>query len=484
LVSEQGGVVEQVVIAGAGPVGLWLAAELRLGGAGVTVLESRTERDPNSKALTVHARTLEGFASRGLHRRFLDEGVTVPSGHFAALDERLDFRALDTDFPLTLVLPQARTEEILEEHALAVGADIRRGHRLTGFEQGLDGVFIEVTGPDGAYQIEAEYLAGCDGARSTVRAAAGIAFPGTDPSVLYWLGDVVLDAPPSTPVFSRFGPEGSLMIVPMADGRHRLVGGTPEDVRTDWPGDLTLEELSVKVKLIAGTDFGMRSPSWLSRFGNASRQAERYRAGRVLLAGDAAHQHMPAGGVGMNVGIQDAMNLGWKLAATVCGWAPPGLLDSYEQERRPVGEALLLSTQAQTALMTAYSPDGLQLRRLLSELIAEQPAFSRALAERLSGLAVSYPARAGDHPLVGQRAPNVRFADTDLFTLLNSGRHVLLDFTGRPSDVDGSVAVAAGSAVRPAGWHDVSAVLVRPDGHVAWAGEDAQEGLQAISRGK
>lgn len=464
---------QQVVIAGAGPVGLWLAAELRLAGIRVAVLDPRPERDPNSKALTIHPRTIEVLASRGLHRRFLDEGATVPNGHFAVLDSRLDFGLLDTDFPVTLVLPQARTEELLAEHAVTAGATVLRGHRVTGYREITDSIVVEAEGPDGPYEIDAEYLAGCDGTRSTVRAAAGIAFTGTDFTALGWLGDVVLDTPPAAGAFSRATPAGLLMIVPMSDGRHRLVGQTPHDVRTDWPGPLTLEELRANAVAIAGTDFGMHSPSWLSRYSNASRQAERYRDGRVLLAGDAAHQHMPAGGVGMNVGIQDAMNLGWKLAATIGGRAPEGLLDSYHTERHPVGAALLTSTQAQTALMSAFTPDGQQLRALLSDLIAEQPGLARGLAERLSGLAVRYPADVGAHPLTGCRAPNLRLGDGSVFELLRPGKHVLLDFADRVSDVDSRVVVhAAPPEAQPQEWDDVEAVLIRPDGYIAWAGDD------------
>lgn len=495
---------QHVVIAGGGPVGLWLAAELRLGGVAVTVIEERLARDPRSKALTIHPRTLEILASRGIHERFLAEGMRIPSGHFAGLDSRLDFRALDTPFPFTLALPQARTEELLEQHARAAGARIRRGNCVIGLVENAASVTVQVEGPEGRYALEADYLVGCDGTRSAVRAAAGIDFPGTDATVLGWLGDVALDDPPP-PGFSRFGARGALMIVPMSGGIHRVVGITPGDVRADWPGDLTLDELRAKTVAIAGRDFAMRDPVWLSRFGNATRQAAQYRRGRVLLAGDAAHQHFPTGGVGLNVGVQDATNLGWKLAAAVHGWAPDGLLDSYHHERHPVGADLLESSRAQTALMTAFSPEGLALRSLLGKLIATQPAFSRDLAERLSALAVAYPpADPAAHPLTGLRAPDLTFTNTgdSLFALLRPARYVLLDLTGQPDgqpdDVpDGALArlardhvaapgltVHAGPLARPrAVWSEVRAALIRPDGHVAWASsETADEALAADAR--
>ncbi|WP_020422025.1 FAD-dependent monooxygenase [Amycolatopsis sp. ATCC 39116] len=456
---------KNIVIAGAGPTGLWLAAELRLAGAEVTVLEQRTERDPHSKALTIHPRTIEVLASRGVEQPFLAEGIPIPQGHFAVLDDRLDFALLDTDFPITLALLQARTEELLEDHARDRGADIRRGHRVTGLTEHPGEVRVTVDGPDGGYTIAAAYVVGCDGTRSTVRAAAGIDFPGTSASVYGWLGDVVLTDPPSAGSYSRATADGLLLAVPLPGGLHRLVGHSPDDIRADRPGELTLDELRAKVTAIAGRDFGMHSPAWLSRFSNASRQATRYRRGRVLLAGDAAHMHMPAGGVGLNVGLQDAMNLGWKLGAVVRGEAPDDLLDTYHDERHPVGAELLEHTQAQTALMTAFSPDGRRLRSLLSTLIAEQPAFAKALAERLSGLSVRYP---GAHPLTGTRAPNLKFGDTTLFRLLHAGRPVLLDFREEPGPAAPGAIVHHGRPLddRP-DWAALDTALIRPDGHVA-----------------
>jgi 2-polyprenyl-6-methoxyphenol hydroxylase-like FAD-dependent oxidoreductase len=457
--------VEQVVVVGGGPVGLWLAAELRLGGASVTVLEAREERDPHSKALTIHPRTLEVLACRGIVDRFLAEGARIPSGHFAGLDDRMDFRVLDTPYPFTLALPQARTEELLEEHALSVGVKVLRGERVEGLVS--HGTHVTVRGSS---TVDALYVVGCDGARSTVRTAAGIDFPGTDATSWGWLGDVVLDDPPPGPVLSMTGAEGGIMVVALPGGVHRFVGNDPTGNRTTWPGELTLEELRATVVRVAGKDFGMRDPRWLSRFGNTTRQAARYREGRVLLAGDAAHVHFPTGGVGLNVGVQDAANLGWKLAAVATGRAPSSLLDSYHAERHPVGVDLLRATRAQTALMTAYTPEVVALRSMLSDFIADVPDFSRVLAERLSALDVAYPAAEGAHPLTGRRAPNLRFADgSALFDLLRHARPVLVG-TAEADD-----AVAAGPLRDPPGeWSSVTAALIRPDGHVAWA--TAEEG--------
>ncbi|MEU4557147.1 FAD-dependent monooxygenase [Actinoplanes sp. NPDC023936] len=456
-----------VVIAGAGPVGLWLAAELQLAGIRATVLEQRTERDDRSRALTVHPRTLEVLASRRIQQPFLDEGVPLPGGHFGVLDSRLDFRRLDSAFPYTLALPQARTEELLEAHATRAGARIRRGHRVTGFTGHPGSVTVTVEGPDGRYELEAAYLVGCDGARSAVREAAGIDYPGTASTVLGWLGDVVLDRPPA-PGFSYFGPHGTLMAVPMPGGIHRLVGITPADITTEWPGDLTLAELRAKTIAMAGDDFGMRDPVWLSRYGNATRLAAEYRKGRVLLAGDAAHQHFPAGGVGMNAGIQDAANLGWKLAATLRGWAPAGLLDTYHAERHPVGVSLTETSRAQVALMTAFSPPGLSLRGLLSELITALPDLNDRLANRVSALDVTYPSAGRDaHPLTG-----TRIGDPELLALSRADAYLMVDLTA-----GAELSAVAGPHLRvhhrdPGSFGDATAILIRPDGHVAWATGD------------
>ncbi|SES30693.1 FAD-dependent monooxygenase [Lentzea albida] len=410
-----------VVIVGAGPTGLWLAGELRLGGASVVVLETRPARDENSKALTIHPRTIEVLDCRGVVEPFLAEGLRIPNGHFGGLPDRMDFSVLDTPYPFTLALPQARTEELLQRRAVELGAVIRRGCRVTGMAP--SGVELA----DGEV-VAGRYVVGCDGTRSTVREAAGIDFPGTDATTWGWLGDVVLDSPPGRGFANVAGPRGGLMVVPLPGGVHRIVGGDPGSTR---PGELTFDELRTTVQAIAGTDYGMRDPRWLSRFGNATRQAAVYRSGTVLLAGDAAHMHFPTGGVGMNVGIQDAHNLGWKLAAVVTGRADDALLDTYHAERHPVGADLLRHTRAQTALMTAYSPEGQALRAVVSGLIASAPDMSRELAERLSGLDVAYA--------TGRRVPEQRLPDGGtLFARLRGGGHV-----------------------------ETEAGLVRPDGHLA-----------------
>lgn len=473
--------MDDVVIAGAGPVGLWLARELRLAGAGVVVLERNTERSPHSKALTMHPRTLEVLAMRGVQDDFLAEGLRIPNGHFGALENRLDFAGLDTQFPFTLAQPQVRTEELFEQYALARDAEIRQGHEVVGIEQEEDAVTVEVNAPEGPYRTRARFVVGCDGAGSAVRKHAEIPFPGTDSSVFGYLGDVVLDEPPKEIGFSANNAQGSVMVAPLPGGRFRFVGVDPQ--RQDVAGtELGFEELRRTVREIAGTDFGMRDPVWLSRFGNATRQAENYRHGRVLLAGDAAHIHFPTGGVGLNVGIQDAMNLGWKLAAHVRGRAGVELLDTYHDERHPVGAKLLENSLAQTAVLTGFSPEGQALRSLLNQLVAAHPGLSDDLARRLSALDVAYPPAKPEHPLVGQRVPDLVLggAPHNLYSLLHAGRPVLLEPTGSVGAAESfaeraDVVVHSGliGSAEDGAWQQLTALLVRPDGHVAWATESS-----------
>ena len=260
-----------VIIVGAGPVGLWVASELRLAGVGVTIVEERPGRTVHSRALTIHPRTVEILASRGQADRVLEEGLAIPSGHFAVLDERLDFSQLDTPFPFTVALLQARTEEILETHVLDAGAEIRRGVRVVGITELEESVQVQL---DDGTALSASWVVGCDGVHSTVRQKAGIEFPGDRRTCLGWLGDVELTDP--LPGFiSRWSLDGLVYAVPLPGGKlYRFVGIAPDDVRTDWPAeDFSLEELSHKVTTVMGTDYGMHSPVWLSRYGNKARQA-------------------------------------------------------------------------------------------------------------------------------------------------------------------------------------------------------------------
>ncbi|MCW2144630.1 2-polyprenyl-6-methoxyphenol hydroxylase, partial [Actinoplanes cyaneus] len=331
----------EVIVVGAGPVGLMLAAELRLAGVSTVVLERADAPGTHPRALGLHARTLEQLAMRGLQEPFLSAGVRVPSWHFGFLRERLDLTRLDSPYPFMLAFPQHRTEAILEQRALELGARVLRGVQVTGLAQDEDGVQVR-TG-DGSVR-RAAWVVGADGAGSTVRRSAGIDFPGTDADTYAYLGDVRADAPPA-PGWGVQNEKGALIVAPVPGGLLRFTGYDPED-RGSGRRELTLDELREITGRIGGADFGLRDPAWLSRFGNATRVAAQYRKGRVLLAGDAAHMHFPAGGVGLNLGLQDAMNLGWKLAGVIRGRSGDDLLDTYHDERRPWAEDVAEHTLA------------------------------------------------------------------------------------------------------------------------------------------
>jgi 2-polyprenyl-6-methoxyphenol hydroxylase-like FAD-dependent oxidoreductase len=450
----------EVVIAGGGPVGLFLACELRLAGVGVVVIERRAERGPVTKGFAMHARTMELLAMRGIADVFLDGGVRVPGWQFGFLENRVDFTTLDSPYPFVLSFPQDRTEAILEERARSVGALVVRDRLVTGFEQDDHGVRVRTTGGD----WHAQWLVGADGGASTVRQAAGIGFPGLDARFFAYAADVVADRPPP-PGFNRVTEDGAMMVAPMPDGLVRIAGYDATDQK---PGrrEISMTDLEGIVARIAGTDFGVHDPKWLTRFGSTTRLADAYRKGRILLAGDAAHVHFPAGGVGLNLGLQDAMNLGWKLAAVVQGRAGEDLLETYGAERRPWGADVAQHTLAQTALITATTAEGLALRTLLSDLIVAVPEMSRALARRLAAVDVRYPAAdPAAHPLTGARVPQLGGHLTD-------GRAVLVTPPGSPMP-----AAAERFGVRlvegPVPGLEVTAALVRPDGYLWWADDDA-----------
>ena len=468
-----------VVIAGAGPTGLMLACELRLAGIHPVVLERLAEPTGLSKALALVGRAVDTLDYRGLLGRFQEQAaVAIPhAAHFALIP--LDL-ARAGDLGLRGVfIQQAATEEILNSHARDLDVQIRRGCELTALAQDADGVHVEFTGPDGAGTLRARYLVGCDGGASTVRRQAGIDFPGLPPAFLLRLGDVTLE-PGVTPAGL---PDVRVPLVPLGAGFYRVITTEPYPADLDRRSPMTLAELRASIRRVNGRDLPISGTRWVSRFTDASRQAARYRAGRVLVAGDAAHIHLPAGGPGLNTGLQDAVNLGWKLAAEINGWAPPGLLDSYHRERHAEGERVLLHTRAQGALVGAAA-DGrvAALREILAQLLQYQQPL-RHLISLMYGLDTCYDTGAGQpHPLTGRWAPNLALTApagaTSVAELLHAGRGVLLDLT------PGGAFATAGH-----GWRDridirtaqcpgppAPALLIRPDGYVAWAATtDAQD---------
>ncbi|MEC1289121.1 monooxygenase [Bacillus mojavensis] len=483
----------ETVIIGGGPVGLMLASELALAGVKTCVLERLEQPMPYSKALTLHPRTLELFEMRGVLERFASRGKKISSGHFSMLDTRLDFSSLDTSCPYTLLLPQTETEQLLEERARSLGAEVLRGAEVLTVTQNEEGVQTIFKDREGSVRtLGSLFAVGADGAGSVVRKHAGIAFSGTDSTVTAALGDVKLLSPPPSGVLSLCTKEGGVMIVPLSPDRYRVVLISPYRTQTPKDAPVTEEELKTDLIRMCGTDFGLNEPTWMSRFGNASRQAKQYRSGRLFLAGDAAHIHFPAGGQGLNVGLQDAMNLGWKLAAAVGGSAPSWLLDSYHAERHPVAEDLLWNTEAQTRLMD-FTKAGLHLRSMVSDMLAF-PDVNRFVAGQISAIDVGYEADQNmpPHRLNGKRLSDVALRLPDgsmerLYNCLHNGAYVLLSLKqGADNDhipFNGLHTVCASLAEPHEEWRDVHTVLVRPDGHAAWAvdaaGPDAAEVIQS-----
>ena len=464
-----------VIVAGGGPTGMMLASELRLHGVHVLVLEKDTEPTRIVRSLGLHARSIEVMDQRGLLERFLELGQKYPTGGFFAGIRKPAPEGLDSAHAYVLGILQPVTDRLLTEHAIEAGAEIRRGSEIVGLNQDEDGVTVELA--DGT-QLRSRYLVGCDGGRSTVRKLLGVDFPGEPSRVETLLGEMQLTASLETITAAntevrmtqlRFG------IMPLADGAFR-VGVPAEGVTEDRGVPPTFEEVKRQLQVIAGTDFGAHSPRWLSRFGDSTRLAERYRIGRVLLAGDAAHIHPPVGGQGLNLGIQDAFNLGWKLAAEVNGWASEGLLDSYHTERHPVAADVLDNTRAQMELMS-LEPGPQAVRRLVSELM-DFEEVNRYLTEKIIAIGIRYDFGEG-HELLGRRLRDMELKSGQrLYELTRGGRGLLLDQTGRLS---------------VAGWQDrvdhvvdvseeldVPAVLLRPDGHVAWVGEDQTDLLSQL----
>ncbi|WP_422755592.1 FAD-dependent monooxygenase [Micromonospora sp. WMMD708] len=472
----------EVIVVGAGPAGLMLAGELRLAGVSVTVLERLAARTGESRGLGFTARTMEVFDQRGLLSRFGEVEISN-QGHFGGLP--VDFGLLDGAHQAAKTVPQSHTETVLEEWAAGLGADIRRGQEVTAVTDEGDAVTVAVRGSGAEQRLTARYLVGCDGGRSTVRKAAGFDFPGTPATMEMFLADVKgLDLAPR--MIGETLPGGMVMVGPLPGGITRLIvceRGTPPQRRTAPP---EYDEVASAWKRLTGDDISHGEPVWVSAFGDATRQVTQYRKGRVLLAGDAAHIHLPAGGQGMNVSIQDAVNLGWKLAAVVRGRAPERLLDTYHDERHPVGRRLLMNTRAQ-GLLFLTGPELQPLRDVITELI-RYPQVSRHLAGMVSGLEIRYDVGGGTNALLGSRMPHVALTgDVPSSTAaLHAGRGVLLDTEDNAAlrrraagwrdrvDIVTAAPAAAADLRRLAG---SAAVLVRPDGYVAWAAPGSHSDL-------
>jgi len=479
-----------VLIAGAGPTGLMLAGELALAGVDAVIFERRPDQYlPGSRAGGLQSRTIEVLDQRGIADRFLAEGQVAQVAGFGMI--RLDIGDFPTRHPYGLGLWQRHIERILAGWVAELGFAIHYGTEVTGFAQDADGVDVVLS--DGR-RVRAQYLVGCDGGRSLVRKEAGIEFPGWDATTSSILAEVEMTEEPELGVHRT--PSGTHALgkvdYEVQDGKVVYQPGGLVGVMLTEPdvgsGEPTLEDLRELLVAVYGTDYGVHDPTWITRFTDTSRQAAAYRRGRVLLAGDAAHVHSPVGGQGLNTGIQDAVNLGWKLAQVVRGTSPESLLDTYHDERHPVGARVLRNTMAQVALLRVDDRTE-ALRDSVAELLGmAEPR--RRFGAMMSGLDIHYDLGDG-HPLLGRRMPDLDLVSADgslrVFALLHAARPVLLNL-GAPGGfdimawadrvrlVDASYdgpweLPALGAVAAP------SAVLIRPDGYVAWVGDEQQLGL-------
>lgn len=463
-----------VLVVGAGPTGLLLAAELARAGVDCTLVERRGQTSNLTRAFAVHARTLELLDARGLADELLAAGRRVDAVRLYGT-VRVHLGGLPTAFPYVLVTPQYETERVLRQRAESLEVTTLRGTEVTALRQDADGVDVELRGGDGARRtVRASYVVGADGAHSTVRSELGAPFAGRPtPMRSVILADARLADPPENLFTVNGTGDDFAFIAPFGDGWYRLIAwNRRHQPPRDTPADL--EEVRQITKRALGRDFGMHDARWLSRFGSEERQVPHYRQGRVFLAGDAAHIHSPAGALGMNTGLQDAFNLGWKLAAVVRGQLPDALLDSYHTERHPVGRtAIRLSATLLRLVLLRPAPLRALRGALAGAAMRIGPLVNR-VAGGVSGILVRYPAPRGAHPLVGNRAPDLALSGDDgparLYEALRPGRFVLLTpAAGRPvpagwsARVDGHRTADSG---RP--WQ-----LVRPDGYVAWASDES-----------
>ncbi|KZB86146.1 FAD-dependent monooxygenase [Amycolatopsis regifaucium] len=464
-----------VIIAGCGPTGAILAAELRLHDVRVLVVEKETEPASFVRIVGLHIRSLELMAMRGLLDRLREHGRQRPAGGFFAAIDKPAPEGLDSAHAYLLGIQQPVIVRLLEEHASELGAEIRRGRAATGFEQDDDGVTVELS--DGEL-LRTRYLIGCDGARSTVRKLLGVGFPGEPSRNDALMGEMKVGVPPEEIAATMAGlpePTRRFWLRHFGEGVYSvLVPAAGVSDRSEPP---TLEDFKQQLRTVVGTDFGVHSPRWLSRFGDATRQAERYRVGRVLLAGDSAHIHPPIGGQGLNLGIQDAINLGWKLAAQIRGWAPETLLDTYQAERHPVAADVLDNTRAQVELQSP-GPGPRAVRRLLTELM-DFDEVNRQLIEKITAIGLRYDFGAGPD-LLGRRLRDLDLKQGRLYDRLHQGRGLVLDRTERLTVEGWSDRVDL--LTDPTAAVDAPALLLRPDGHIGWIGEEQQDLNEHLTR--
>jgi 2-polyprenyl-6-methoxyphenol hydroxylase-like FAD-dependent oxidoreductase len=466
--------MNDVLVAGAGPTGLLLAGDLAAAGVRVTLVERRAEESNLTRAFAVHARTLEQLDARDLADPVIASGNTIDRLRVFGRAS-VDLRALPSRYPFVLVTPQYHVERVLEDRAAQAGARILRGLRVRDVDQDGEGVTVDCEDVDGeTSQLRASYLVGTDGHRSAVRGALGLDFPGVSVVRSVMLADVRMSDPPSELLSFNANSQGFFFVVPFGDGWYRIIARDPaRELPDDAP--VTLSDIVDVAHRVRGTDFGMHDPRFLSRFHSDERQVPHYRVGRVFLAGDAAHVHSPAGGMGMNTGMQDAANLSWKLAAALAGRGDDRLLDTYHDERHPVGKMVLRTSGGLIRAALLRPRPARALRGVAVGIALRIPPVTRRLGGRISGLDIAYPPPPGSHRPVGSRAADLVGTDgRRLYEALRSGRCVLAAPPGfAPGGLDGAVGLLPVA--------DRTPLLVRPDGYVGWAGDEV-DGLYAALR--
>ena len=487
---EDRDMTQNVIVVGAGPSGLVVASELALAGVDVTVIERRTE-PVQSRAGTILPRVLELLDARGLAQQFIDRARAIRSNplfrtHMWAGMKPVEWRHLESRYGYRLILPQNITEELLAQHAVESGVSIARGRTVETVTQHESGVEIGMVDAAGVRTTATgAYLVGCDGGRSVVREQIGVDFAGHGPTFTGVVADVVLDNPWPEGRRIADNERGWLASFPFEAGATRFNFVHADRMHADPSEPVTIDEVRTCLREILELDLPFDELRWASRFTDATRIASQFSRGRVFLAGESTRIHYPASGVGMNFCIQDAFNLGWKLAAVINGHASPGLLSTFEVERRPVAEALLRSVAAQCAVQFSFSPEGVAYKRWFESALMPMPDVNRRLALELNGLTEPYPSTRGSGPMTGERVPDLQIqlahGIVTVGELLRTQHFLVLDLTGddrfhnlayrsAPIDVVSGVPIWLPEALRSA-----TTLLIRPDAYLAWVGHGGDE---------